>query len=117
MIGPLLAWALRFTDDFAPDILTAAAEGLQLHAARLAEPGRALRPGALEELLASYERGHRLLPGFCGKPNATFLARKLGCYPSTLRRSPLLTTAAARTGVDTGTYLDTRPGYLLDGRP
>ena len=117
VIGPLLAWALRFTDDFAPDILTAAAEGLQLHAARLAEPGRALRPGALEELLASYERGHRLLPGFCGKPNATFLARKLGCYPSTLRRSPLLAAAATRTGVDTGTYLDARPGFLLGGRP
>jgi hypothetical protein len=117
VIGPLLAWALRFTDDFAPDILTAAAEGLQLHAARLAEPGRALRPGALEELLASYERGHRLLPGFRGKPNATFLARKLGCYPSTLRRSPLLAAAATRTGVDTGTYLDARAGFLLGGRP
>ena len=83
VIGPLLAWALRFTDDFAPDILTAAAEGLPLHAARLAGPGRALRPGALEELLAGYERGHRPLPGFRGKPNATLLARKLGCYPST----------------------------------
>ena len=68
-----------------------------------------LRPGVLEELLASYERDHRPLPGYGGKPNATFLARKLGCYPSTLRRSPLLATAAARTGVDTGTYLDTRP--------
>jgi hypothetical protein len=117
VIGPLITWALRFTDDFAPDILAAAAEGFQLHAARLAAPGRRLRAGVLEELLASYEREHRSLPGYGGKPNATFLARKLGCYPSTLRRSPLLTTAAARTGVDTGTYLDTRPGYLLDGRP
>ena len=117
VIGPLIAWALRFTDDFAPDILKAAAEGLQLHAARLAAPGRALRPGALEELLAGCERDHRPLPGFNGKPNATFLARKLGCYPSTLRRSQLLAAAAARTGVDTGTYLDTRPAFLLDGRP
>lgn len=78
VIGPLLAWALRFTDDFAPDILTAAAEGLRLHDTR---PGPGLRPGALEELLAGYERGHRPLPGFNGKPNATFLARKLGCHP------------------------------------
>ncbi|HUY48645.1 MAG TPA: hypothetical protein VMV92_23485 [Streptosporangiaceae bacterium] len=110
-----LLWHYRAT--LAPDILTAAAEGLQLHAARLSEPGRALRPGALEELLASYEHDHRPLPGFNGKPNATFLARKLGCYPSTLRRSALLAAAAARTGVDTGTYRDTRPGFLLGGRP
>jgi len=117
VIGPLITWALRFTDDFASDILAAAAEGFQLHAAPPAAPGRRLRVGALEELLASYEQDHRPLPGYGGKPNATFLARKLGCYPSTLRRSPLLATAAARTGVDTGTYLHTRPGYLLDGRP
>src|SRR5579859_2639399 len=38
VIGPLLAWALRFTDDFAPDILTAAAEAFPLHAAELAAP-------------------------------------------------------------------------------
>ncbi len=117
VIGPLITWALRFTDDFAPDILAAAAEGFELHAARLAAPGRQLRPGTLEDLLVSYERDHRPLPGYGGKPNATFLARKLGCYPSTLRRSPLLATAMARTGVDTGTYLDTRPSYLLDGWP
>jgi integrase len=117
VIGPLLAWALRFTDDFAPDILAAAAEALPLHGARLAEPGRALRPGALEELLAGYERDRRPLPGYGGKPNATFLARKLGCYPSTLRRSALLAAAAARTGVDAGTYLDARPAFVLDGRP
>ena len=115
--GPLITWALRFTDDFAPDILSAAAEALPLHTAQLAAPGRALRPGALEELLASHERERRPLPGYRGKPNATFLARKLGCYPSTLRRSPLLAAAAARTGVDTGTYLDTRPEFALDGRP
>jgi hypothetical protein len=47
----------------------------------------------------------------------TFLARKLGCHPSTVRRSPLLADTAARTGVDTGTYLDTRPGYLLNRQP
>lgn len=117
VIGPLLAWALRFTDDFAADILAAAAEAFPLHAARLAAPGRALRPGALEELLVGYERARRPLPGYGGGPNATFLARKLGCYPSTLRRSPLLAAAAARAGVDTGTYLDTRPGFQLDGRP
>jgi integrase len=114
VIGPLIAWALRFTDDFAADNLTAAAEGLQLHGTR---PGPGLPPGALEELLAGYERGDRPLPGYGGKPNATFLARKLGCHPSTVRRSPLLAATAARTGVDVGTYLDTRPAFLLDGRP
>ena len=117
VMGPLLAWALQFTDDFAPDILAAAAEALALHNTQLNVPGRRLRPGVLEELLADSEREHRPLPGFRGQVNATFLARKLGCYPSTLRRSPLLAAAAARTGIDTGTYLDTQVGFRLDGRP
>lgn len=117
VMGPLLAWALQFTDDFAPDILAAAAEALALHNTQLNVPGRRLRPGVLEEFLAACEREHRPLPGFRGQINATFLARKLGCYPSTLCRSPLLAAAAARTGVDTGTYLDTRPSFRLDGRP
>jgi hypothetical protein len=116
VMGPLLAWALQFTDDFASDILAAAAEALALHNTQLNVPGRRLRPGVLEEFLAACEREHRPLPGFRGQINATFLARKLGCYPSTLCRSPLLAAAAARTGVDTGTYLDTRPSFRLDGR-
>jgi integrase len=117
VIGPLIAWALRFTDDFALDILTAASEALALHDVRLAAAGRGLRPGALEEFLAPCEREHRPLPGFRGQVNATFLARKLGCYPSTLRRSRQLAAAAARTGIDTGTHLDTPVTFCLDGRP
>jgi len=117
VMGLLLAWALRFADDFAPDILAAAAEALALHNTRLNVSGRRLRPGILEELLAACEREHRPLPGFRGQINATFLARKLGCYPSTLRRSPLLAAVAAQLGIDTGTYLDTRPGFCLDGSP
>jgi len=117
VIGPLIAWALRFTDDFAPDILAAASEALALHDVRLGTSGRGLRPGVLEEFLACCEREHRPLPGFGGQVNVTFLARKLGCYPSTLRRSRLLAATAARIGVDTGTYLDTMPTFSLDGRP
>ena len=117
VIGPLIAWALRFTDDFAPDILTAASEALALHDVRLGTSGRGLRPGVLEEFLACCERENRPLPGFRGRVNATFLARKLDCYPSTLRRSRVLAAAAARTGIDTGTYLDTPVTFSLDGRP
>lgn len=116
-MGPLLAWALRFTDDFAPDILAAAAEALPLHDTRFGGSGRPLRSGVLEELLAAFEREGRPLPGFGGQVNATFLARKLGCHPSAVRRSPLTAAAAARTGIDTGTYLDTPPTFRLDGAP
>ena len=72
-------------------------------------------PGVLEEFLACCEREHRPLPRFRGQVNATFLARKPGCYPSTLRRSRLLAAAAARIGVDTGTYLDTPVTFCLLG--
>jgi hypothetical protein len=115
VIGPLITWALRFTDDFAPDILAAAAEGSQLHAARLAAPGRQLRPGTLEDLLVSYERDHRLLPGYGGKPNATFLARKLGCYP--LYPAPL-TAAGHRHGSHRRRHrhLPRHPAQLPPGR-
>jgi hypothetical protein len=52
VIGPLIAWAVRFTDDFAPNILTAASEALALHDVRLGIGGWGLRPGVLEEFLA-----------------------------------------------------------------
>ena len=41
VIGPLIAWALRFTDDFAPTSSKLRPRDFQLHAARLAAPGRA----------------------------------------------------------------------------
>jgi hypothetical protein len=51
VIGPLLAWSLRFIRDFADDILRAAAEAAPLHAAGQRSRGLHLRKSALPALL------------------------------------------------------------------
>ena len=116
MMGPLLAWSLRFVRDFAGDILRAAAEAAPLHAAGQRCRGLHLRKSALPGLLAQYEAEGRPLPGYGGKVNMTFLGRKLACPQRCIARArSLINATAAIVGIDSGTYLDTRPAALLDG--
>jgi len=116
VMGPLLAWSLRFVRDFADDILRAAAEAAPLHAAGQRSRGLHLRKSALPGLLAQYEAEGRPLPGYGGKVNMTFLGRKLACPQRCIVRArPLINATAAIVGIDSGTYLDARPAALLDG--
>jgi hypothetical protein len=120
--GGLLAWALRYLDAFADDIVNAADEALALKQANpFTDTAGPLRLDALAELLYRHERESRPLPGFGGEPNTTILARRLGCYRSTLRDSrqaaALLAATAARVGVDDDSYLETPVRGQLDGAP
>lgn len=116
VMGPLLAWSLRFVRDFAGDILRAAAEAAPLHAAGQRSRGLHLRNSVLPGLLAQYEAEGRPLPGYGGKVNMTFLGRKLACPQRCIVRArSLINATAAIVGIDSGTYLDARPAALLDG--
>ena len=116
VMGPLLAWSLRFVRDFADDILQAAAEAAPLHAAGQNRRGLHLSKPALLDLLARHEAEGRPLPGRGGKVNLTFLGRKLACpQRSVVRARTLIDATAAVVGIDSGTYLDARPAAHLDG--
>jgi hypothetical protein len=117
VMGPLLAWSLRFVRDFADDILRAAAEAAPLHAAGQRARGLHLRKSALAGLLAQYEAEGRPLPGYGGKVNLTFLGRKFACPQRCITRArSMIDATAAIVGIDPGTYLDTRPEGHLDGK-
>jgi hypothetical protein len=117
VIGPLLAWALRFVNDFAADILTAVAEATPLHAAEH-HTVKQLDRAAVQALLARHEAEDRPLPGFGGRVNITFLARKLGCHRASLRRhADRIAATVSVVGIAPDTYLDTQPTAHLDGQP
>jgi hypothetical protein len=116
VMGPLLAWSLRFVRDFAGDILAAVTEATPLHAAEHHTAGKFLDTRALQDLLAWHEAERRPLPGFRGKVNTTFLARKLGCHRASLARlADRISVTAAIVGIEDGTYLEARPAAELDG--
>jgi hypothetical protein len=62
VMSPLLVWALRFTEDFAPDILAALAEQQRLRS-RIAARRRPDAAARLATLLAGHARAGTPLPG------------------------------------------------------
>ncbi|MFD0008243.1 hypothetical protein ACFVJ4_38475 [Streptomyces sp. NPDC127178] len=118
VLGPLLVWALRFIDDFAPDILKA---DRQWHAARVIRPARSSAHNQagerLQQLLDEHVEAGRSLPGFQGKPNILHLAQVVDCHRSTINRNrPAVDNAVAIVGVTDSTFLENIQGRL-DGRP
>lgn len=121
VLGPLLAWSVRFVDDFAPDIIAA-----DLEWRRIRKLDDTVQPaanryyvrGALDELLASHRATDRPLPGRNGKPSRAHLAATLGCHRSTLREyQDLIDDTARIVGVtDHPTFTIPITG-LLDGKP
>ena len=120
VLGPLIAWALRFIDDFGPDILAAETHRRMLHERRRANtPGRYTGATvALRELLARHLRHNRPLPGHRGNPNMGFLALVLGCDVKTLERlRPEVDAAGAVAGIDSYSWFDLPITGRLDGQP
>jgi hypothetical protein len=116
VMGPLLAWSLRFVTHFAGDVLAAVSEATPLHAAEHRTAGKHLDTRALQDLLAWHETERRPLPGYRGKVNITFLARKLGCHRASLARlADRISITAAIVGIGDGTNLEARPSAELDG--
>lgn len=120
VLGPLIAWSLRFIDDFAPDILAAEEHRRRLHERRR-QNRSSYRTGAsdaLRELLARHLKDGRPLPGHRGRPNMGFLALTLGCHVKTLERlRPQIDDAVARVGLDTYSWFDLPNTGRLDGQP
>ncbi|MDN5916468.1 MAG: hypothetical protein L0I76_15435 [Pseudonocardia sp.] len=120
VLGPVLAWSLRFVDDFAADIL-AADEFWRTHRQRRASPPRRSAGEldlALRTLLDVHIAERRPLPGHQGDINITFLAGRLGCTRTALdRRRSQLDRAAAIAGIAAESVLPTPITAHLDGQP
>lgn len=120
--GPLLAWALKFIDDFSTDILTADATW---RAARRPLPAKewALRHGrpvrqAVEELIAQHIAENRPLPGHRGRPNRLQIAIQMGCTVGAVWFARgMLDEAATIVGVDDRTAMATPITASIDGKP
>jgi hypothetical protein len=124
IIGPLLAWAVRWVNDFSDDLLTAHAEWLRLHAhthnnrQRRGEARVPDIPGRLRTLLNRYRQEQRPLPLGDKGVNRTHLAREIGCAHGPLfgvTCGRIIDEAAAELGINDGTYLRTPINARLDG--
>ncbi|GAA4442559.1 hypothetical protein [Phytohabitans houttuyneae] len=119
VFGPLLAWALRFIDDFAADILAADTKWrtLRHQPRRTTMPGDQV-PAALRKFLDEHRAHSRPLPGYAGRPNLTNIAERIGATTLQLRphRSEL-DAVAAIVGLSTAGQLDVPITGRLDGHP
>lgn len=118
VLGPLLIWALRFIDDFAPDVLEADRQWREAQNTKPAPSRDRSRPrDRLQKLLDEHVAEGRPLPGFQGQPNHLYLARVLGChrYSVNLHRQAI-DEVAAIVGVADSAFVDNVQGRL-DGAP
>lgn len=116
VLGPLFAWAIRFVDEFSPDIL-AADRHWRDRRTDVAQAHGDL-PARLQALLDEHLAEARPLPGWRGKPSTIALARILGRTPSSLasHRTAIEQTAAI-VGVVPETIAAGPIRGRLDGRP
>ena len=120
VLGPLITWAMRFVDDFAPDILAADQRRRQIHHRGSSQPDRSTSIAAeVDQTIANYRHRGAPLPGNNGRVNTLFLAQVIGCTRSTLARgySATIDTAVAELGVDEFSAYDTPITGQLAGRP
>lgn len=117
--GPLLAWSLRFINDFADDILRADREWRRFRERSVtARAGRGAVKRDLQALLDDYIRHQRPLPSWNGKPNLAFLADELGGHHNALARYPTqIAAAVAAVGLAPDTCFSIEITGLLDGQP
>ena len=117
--GPLLAWSLRFVNDFAPDILAAcdtwATEHHPKHPLIQTDPAA---ENALLDLLAHHREQRQPLPGHHGSVNVSFLASRLGVSRTFLQRcEPQITATADDVGIAEVSTMSTTITGRLNGRP
>ncbi|MGW0577700.1 hypothetical protein ACWD25_17390 [Streptomyces sp. NPDC002920] len=118
VLGPLLVWALRFIDDFAPDILEANRKWRETRTKPLGRTAAHSHVGArLQILLDEHVAAGRPLPGYQGQPSSSHLARLLGCERDSVdRHRQALNATAAIVGVADSAFVDDVQGRL-DGEP
>ncbi|NGY65084.1 hypothetical protein G7043_39845 [Lentzea sp. NEAU-D13] len=121
VLWPLLGWALRFVDEFAPDILDAHQRWLD-YRSRFRNGKRGHNPGAaaqLQSYLDDHVHAGYPLPGYQGRPNLQFIAAEVGISHTGLirRHSVTVNATAALVGVTEYTWLGTAIRGRLDGAP
>ena len=117
VLGPLLAWSMRFTTDFAPDILSCCR---QWHKERKEEAGFRGRVTAAEarQLLADRAARRQPLPGRDGKVNILALTKRLGCSRDVLAGlASEIDQATAAAGITPWACYELPVSELLDGQP
>ncbi|PPJ25647.1 hypothetical protein C5F51_22745 [Nocardia nova] len=118
--GPLMAWALRFVDDFADDIITAL-ERWRICRAILDGPihtDNAPVTAALQALLDQHLADRRPIPGYDGALNLRALALTLGCSRKEIERHRAkIDTVAAIVGRQDCPWFEIATTAQLDGRP
>ncbi|WP_405433347.1 hypothetical protein [Streptomyces anulatus] len=118
ILGPLLVWALRFIDDFAPDILEADRRWRDTRTKPLDRTSAHSNVGArLQALLDEHVTAGRPLPGYEGQPNILQLSRLLDCdRVSLIAHREAIDAAAAVVGVADSAFIEDVQGRL-DTRP
>ncbi len=126
--APCLVWAMRWVDDFAPDILRAGAEWNSLQKP-LTPPGHRrgshvdtpARVAAVSRVIARYRRERRALPGYQGTVNLSHLRREAHVARTSVQPTrpagAVINEAVNELGVDDDTYLWAPIDVLLDGQP
>lgn len=120
VLGPLFAWALRFIDEFSPDILAAA--DAWRHDRQGGARGRFGQSRNLRQVLGTLLDEHvaagRPLPGLDGHLNWQQLARTLGCSrKSLICHADLVDEAAAAVGISASTFFRVPITQDAEGRP
>lgn len=118
VLGPLLVWALRFVDDFAPDILEADRRWREARTAGAAGVTSRQIDERLRQFLDDHIAARRPLPGYQGKINTSHLAAMLKCHRREIgRRREAIDTVIAVVGVADAAFVDDDVQGTLSSRP
>lgn len=123
VLAPLLAWSLRFVDEFSHDIIAAVDHNHtylhQLNAYAIGAVDQANVTGHLESYLAFLTHHRTPVPGHQGRANMRYISAQVHCSPASLRRDPrwrsMVDAAAADVGVTDYTWLTTDVTATVDG--
>ncbi len=117
VLGPLLAWSMRFTTEFAPDVLACCRQWRADRANRAGFRGQVTAAQA-RQLLADRAARRQPLPGRNGKVNILALAKTLGCSRHVLMDlASEVDQAAAAAGVTPWACYPLPVTGRLDGEP
>lgn len=118
----LLIWALRFVDEFSPDIIEAVDRWNGLREAKTERKGNRVPWGTRIPQIHTYLRdaveNRRPLPGINGHVNINALARAIGCDPSSVNGcKDAIEDAVALVGVSDYACLDVSIKGTIEGSP
>lgn len=122
--APLLVWALRFIDDFGPDILAAldAWRTLRGPTGATSRIGQGRNTGLAQDLrhyLDDHLTHHRPLPGYQGKPNIRAISLDVRCSTRPLQRQyrNQIDAVAAKVGITPYARVNIPIAGRIDGQP